>query len=85
MKQFYLRGKREIRHKIPGVKDCPECLGKTKILNSRPSNPLAVCRRRECLACECRFTTYEIPEKTMKVILESQELRRKIKLFALEL
>ena len=39
---------------------CPHCgnTGKQRITNSRPKNGYVI-RRRECLACGKRFTTYE--------------------------
>ena len=49
---------------------CPYCRhGETKVVDSRSSQEVAVRRRRECLECERRFTTYEkIEESTIKVI-----------------
>ena len=38
--------------------DCPYCSGKTKVTDKRNS-PEGVRRRRECLRCKKRFTTYE--------------------------
>ena len=38
--------------------NCPYCLGKTRVTNKR-SSPEGVRRRRECLKCKKRFTTYE--------------------------
>mgnify|MGYP001571242027 FL=1 len=38
--------------------DCPYCLGKTRVTDKRGS-PEGVRRRRECLKCKKRFTTYE--------------------------
>jgi len=38
--------------------DCPFCDGKTRVTNKRES-PEGVRRRRECLKCKKRFTTYE--------------------------
>ena len=38
---------------------CPYCLNKnSKVTNKRPSNN-EIRRRRECLKCKKRFTTYE--------------------------
>ena len=49
---------------------CPYCRhGETKVVDSRSSQEFAVRRRRECLECERRFTTYEkIEESPIKVI-----------------
>jgi len=38
--------------------DCPYCSGKTRVTDKRDS-PEGVRRRRECLKCKKRFTTYE--------------------------
>ena len=39
---------------------CIECLGPTTVTDSRPMKKLnGVKRRRACLTCKCRFTTYE--------------------------
>ena len=49
---------------------CPFCRhGETKVIDSRASQKFVIRRRRECLQCERRFTTYEkIEESPMKVI-----------------
>jgi len=49
---------------------CPFCRqGETKVIDSRGSQEFAIRRRRECLACGRRFTTYEkIEESPVKVI-----------------
>lgn len=49
---------------------CPFCRhGETKVIDSRASQPYVIRRRRECLSCERRFTTYEkIEESPLKVI-----------------
>ena len=49
---------------------CPFCRhGETKVIDSRASQQFAIRRRRECLDCERRFTTYErIEESPLKVI-----------------
>ena len=49
---------------------CPFCKhGETKVIDSRASQKFVIRRRRECLQCERRFTTYEkIEESPMKVI-----------------
>lgn len=38
---------------------CEKCGGDTGVIESRPSNG-SVKRRRECLKCRERFTTYEV-------------------------
>ncbi|MBX3450718.1 MAG: transcriptional regulator NrdR [Planctomycetaceae bacterium] len=49
---------------------CPYCRqGETKVIDSRLSQAFVIRRRRECLSCERRFTTYEkIEESPLKVI-----------------
>ncbi len=42
--------------------NCPECnYQDSKVIDSRPTDG-KIRRRRECLSCKCRFTTYEIVE-----------------------
>ena len=44
---------------------CPFCRDHdTKVIDSRPSGQAAIRRRRECLGCSKRFTTYEKVEST---------------------
>ena len=49
---------------------CPFCRqGETKVIDSRGSDEFVIRRRRQCLACDRRFTTYEkIEESPLKVI-----------------
>lgn len=49
---------------------CPFCReGETRVVDSRGSQEFVIRRRRECLACSRRFTTYEkIEESPLKVI-----------------
>ncbi len=49
---------------------CPYCRhDETKVIDSRASQQFAIRRRRECLSCARRFTTYEkIEESPVKVI-----------------
>ena len=44
---------------------CPKCSKtKNKVIDSRPSkDKLSISRRRECLACSTRFTTFEATEQ----------------------
>lgn len=42
---------------------CPACgFPDSKVIDSRPADSMSIRRRRECLACQKRFTTYEIIE-----------------------
>ncbi len=49
---------------------CPFCRhDETKVIDSRGSQEFVIRRRRECLKCERRFTTYEkIEESPLKVV-----------------
>lgn len=49
---------------------CPFCKhDETKVIDSRASQDLSIRRRRQCLSCERRFTTYErIEESPVKVV-----------------
>lgn len=49
---------------------CPFCRdGESKVVDSRLSQPTEIRRRRECLSCGRRFTTYErIEQAPLKVI-----------------
>jgi len=40
---------------------CPNCgFPESKVIDSRPTENSSIRRRRECLSCKKRFTTYEI-------------------------
>ena len=49
---------------------CPFCRnGDTSVIDSRASQDFVIRRRRKCLSCERRFTTYEkIEDSPIKVI-----------------
>ena len=52
---------------------CPYCGYKeTKVVDSRPADESSIRRRRECLSCERRFTTYETVE-TMPVVVVKRD------------
>lgn len=56
---------------------CPFCgYEETKVIDSRPTDE-KIRRRRECLKCEKRFTTYEIVE-TMPLIVIKKDKSREI-------
>jgi len=49
---------------------CPECSYEdSKVIDSRPTDG-KIRRRRECLSCKCRFTTYEIVENTPLMVVK---------------
>ncbi len=45
--------------------NCTECGFETKVIDSRMSLKRYLRRRRECLKCSHRFTTYEAHEKDL--------------------
>ena len=51
---------------------CPFCgFAESKVIDSRPAEEGAtIRRRRECLACQKRFTTYEIIETLPLVVIK---------------
>lgn len=51
---------------------CPRCAhAESKVVDSRPGRDgAAIRRRRECLACGARFTTYERLELTLPLIVK---------------
>ncbi len=56
--------------------ECPYCLGKTKVTDKRGS-PEGVRRRRECLKCKRRFTTYEKISKSDFYVIKKDGRREK--------
>lgn len=64
--------------------DCPYCESvKSKVTNKRNS-PSGVRRRRECLSCSKRFTTYEKVEKGDLYIIKKDGKREKFDYMKLE-
>jgi transcriptional repressor NrdR len=57
---------------------CPYCAAfNDKVIDSRASDGgLVIRRRRECLACHKRFTTYERVEKTSRLMVVKKDDRR---------
>ena len=58
--------------------NCPYCgFGESKVIDSRPAEEGAtIRRRRECLACQKRFTTYEIIERLPLVVVKRDGSRQ---------
>lgn len=55
---------------------CPFCAhGENKVIDSRLSRDNAIRRRRECLACRQRFTTYEFVEELLPSIVKKDGRR----------
>lgn len=57
---------------------CPFCaFPESKVIDSRPAEEGAsIRRRRECLACQRRFTTYEIMERLPLVVVKRDGSRQ---------
>lgn len=57
---------------------CPFCgYSESKVIDSRPAEEGAtIRRRRECLACQKRFTTYEIIERLPLVVVKRNGSRQ---------
>lgn len=56
---------------MPAVMECPSCHGlETKVTDTRSGLPLGrtIRRRRECLACRCRWTTYEFSDRWVAAV-----------------
>ena len=56
---------------------CPFCLGsETKVIDSRESNEGdQIRRRRECLSCRERYTTYEVAELSFPRVIKRDNTR----------
>ena len=56
---------------------CPICgYTESKVIDSRPTEESAsIRRRRECLSCKGRFTTYEIVESLPLVVIKKDNTR----------
>ena len=56
---------------------CPACgYNESKVIDSRPAEEYAsIRRRRECLECQKRFTTYEVIETIPIVVIKKDQSR----------
>jgi len=58
--------------------ECPYCHNiETKVTDSRDTGTLSIRRRRECLKCGKRFTTYEYIELTPLYVIKKDGRREK--------
>lgn len=58
--------------------ECPYCHNiETKVTDSRDTGALSIRRRRECLKCNKRFTTYEYIEITPIYVVKKDKSREK--------
>jgi transcriptional repressor NrdR len=57
---------------------CPKCgYTESKVVDSRPSEEgTSIRRRRECLSCQNRFTTYEPVEKLPLLVIKKDKTRQ---------
>ena len=57
---------------------CPFCgYAESKVIDSRPADEgTSIRRRRECLACQRRFTTYEVMERRPLVVIKRDGSRQ---------
>ena len=57
---------------------CPYCgFGESKVIDSRPADEgSSIRRRRECLSCKKRFTTYETVESLPMVVVKKDGSRQ---------
>ncbi len=55
---------------------CPYCFGKTRVTDKR-SSPEGIRRRRECMQCKRRFTTYEKISKPDFYVVKKDGRREK--------
>ena len=56
---------------------CPYCgFQESKVADSRPADDGSIRRRRECLQCERRFTTYETVESLPMVVIKKDGSRQ---------
>jgi len=57
---------------------CPYCgFSESKVIDSRPADEgRSIRRRRECLSCENRFTTYETVESLPMVVIKKDGSRQ---------
>ena len=56
---------------------CPYCgVSESKVVDSRPADEGSIRRRRECLQCERRFTTYETVESLPMVVIKKDGSRQ---------
>ncbi|MCH3986993.1 MAG: transcriptional regulator NrdR [Lachnospiraceae bacterium] len=56
--------------------NCPYCGAEdTKVIDSRPSEDGSIRRRRQCIVCGRRFTTYERLETTPLIVIKKDKTR----------
>jgi transcriptional repressor NrdR len=64
--------------------DCPYCAHTKSHVTNKRSSPSGIRRRRECLKCHKRFTTYEVIDKNDLYVIKKDGRREKFELKKLE-
>lgn len=64
--------------------NCPYCSHKESKVTDKRSSPDGIRRRRECLKCKKRFTTYERIERTDLYVIKKDGRREKFDIKKLE-
>lgn len=64
--------------------NCPYCGHKNSKVTDKRSSPEGIRRRRECLKCKKRFTTYERIERTDLYVIKKDGRREKFDIKKLE-
>lgn len=59
------------------IMECPYCLHTKSRVTDKRSSPSGIRRRRECLKCEKRFTTYEKIERSDLYVIKKDGQREK--------
>ncbi|MBR2461068.1 MAG: transcriptional repressor NrdR [Clostridia bacterium] len=56
---------------------CPSCgcIDNSKVVDSRPTEDYSIRRRRECLECHKRFTTYEIIDEVPISVIKKNKTK----------
>lgn len=57
--------------------ECPYCLNKSSRVTNKRKSPEGIRRRRECLKCKKRFTTYEKPVEHNFWIIKKDKKRER--------
>lgn len=56
---------------------CPFCgYAESKVTDSRPTDDSSIRRRRECLSCQRRFTTYEVLDNPPLIVIKRDGTRQ---------
>lgn len=63
------------------MKSCPKCAGELAVKDSRPVDD-GIRRRRVCLSCGHRLTTFEIPQSEMEKVRRVTALIRQLEALA---